>query len=82
VGIALIVSWFVAVIFTPYLGVLMLPKDLATRAHHDPYDKPVYKRLRRWVDWCVRYRRTVLLATAGIFVIALAGMKLVQQQFF
>ena len=82
VGIALVVSWFVAVVFTPYLGVLMLPKDLATRGHHDPYDKPVYARLRRWVDWCVEHRRKVLLATVGLFVLALAGMKLVQQQFF
>ncbi|MEL0028824.1 MAG: efflux RND transporter permease subunit, partial [Perlucidibaca sp.] len=82
VGIALVVSWFVAVVFTPYLGVLMLPRDLATRGHHDPYDKPVYARLRRWVDWCVEHRRKVLLATVGLFVVALAGMKLVQQQFF
>ena len=82
VGIALIVSWFVAVIFTPYLGVLMLPKDLAEKAHHDPYDKPVYKHLRRWVDYCVQHRKVVLIATASLFVLSIFGMKLVQQQFF
>ncbi len=82
VGIALIVSWFVAVVFTPYLGVLMLPKNLAERSHHDPYDKPVYVRLRRWVDYCVTHRKKVLLATLGLFVVAVGGMKLVQQQFF
>ena len=35
VAIALIVSWFVAVIFTPYLGVMLLPRRAA--AAHDPY---------------------------------------------
>ncbi len=82
VGIALIVSWFVAVVFTPYLGVLMLPKNLSEQGHHDPYDRPVYIRLRRWIDYCVEHRKKVLLATGGLFVVALAGMALVQQQFF
>jgi multidrug efflux pump subunit AcrB len=41
VGAALILSWLVAVIFTPYLGVLMLPKNLATARHHDVDDRPV-----------------------------------------
>ncbi|MES2918997.1 MAG: efflux RND transporter permease subunit [Pseudomonadota bacterium] len=82
VGIALIVSWFVAVVFTPYLGVLLLPENLATKAHHDPYDRPVYHRLRRWVDWCVEHRKKVLLATLGLFLTAMVGMQLVQQQFF
>ena len=82
VGIALMVSWFVAVVFTPYLGVLLLPKDLADKAHHDPYDKPVYRKLRQLVDYCVQHRKRVLLATAAMFVLSVVGMKLVQQQFF
>ena len=81
VGIALLVSWVVAVLFTPYLGVLLLPKSLSAHAH-DPYDKPVYRWLRALIDRCVANRRTVLLGTVGLFVIAIAGMKLVQQQFF
>ncbi len=82
VGIALMVSWFVAVVFTPYLGVLLLPKNLAEKAHHDPYDKPVYRKLRQLVDYCVLNRKRVLLATVGLFVASVLGMKLVQQQFF
>ncbi|REH38941.1 multidrug efflux pump subunit AcrB [Paraperlucidibaca baekdonensis] len=82
VGMALVVSWFVAVIFTPYLGVVMLPNNLAEKAHNDPYNKPVYHRLRRWVDFCVDHRKSVLLATGGLFIAAILGMKLVQQQFF
>lgn len=82
VGIALMVSWFVAVVFTPYLGVLLLPKDLAERAHHDPYDKPVYRKLRQLIDYCVVNRKRVLITTVGLFVVSVLGMKLVQQQFF
>src|SRR5213078_655080 len=36
VGIALVASWVVAVVFTPYLGLKLLP-DYAGRPHHDPY---------------------------------------------
>ena len=46
----LILSWLVAVVFTPYLGVKLLPKNLGQGAHHDVYDRPVYHRLRRVVD--------------------------------
>ncbi|HKW83617.1 MAG TPA: efflux RND transporter permease subunit [Burkholderiaceae bacterium] len=82
VGAALILSWLVAVIFTPYLGVLMLPKNLATGVHHDPYDRPVYRRLRGIVDWAVQHRAWVLGITVLVFGIAGAGMLTVQQQFF
>jgi len=85
VGVALILSWVVAVVFTPYLGVLLLPKNLEGRAagtHHDAYDRPVYHRLRRVVDWAVQRRAWVLALTVLIFGIAGAGMLKVQQQFF
>jgi multidrug efflux pump len=86
VGTALILSWLVAVVFTPYLGVLLLPKNLATRnghgAHHDPYDRPVYRRLRGIVDWAVQRRAWVLAITVLVFALSGAGMLAVQQQFF
>jgi multidrug efflux pump len=86
VGTALILSWLVAVIFTPYLGVLLLPKNLATQhehgKHHDPYDRPVYRRLRGVVDWAVHRRAWVLAITVLVFAMSGAGMLAVQQQFF
>ena len=82
VGLALIVSWLVAVVFTPYLGVVLLPKKLSTGTHHDPYDRPIYQRLRGMVDWAVQRRGWVLAATVLAFVAAGAGMLKVQQQFF
>ena len=82
VGLALIVSWLVAVVFTPYLGVVLLPKKLSTGMHGDPYDRPIYQRLRGMVDWAVQRRGWVLAATVLAFVAAGAGMLKVQQQFF
>ena len=81
VGVALIASWFVAVVFTPYLGVLLLPDRMAAHGG-DPYARPIYRRLRGAVRWCVDHRKTVLAATALLFAAAAAGMALVQQQFF
>jgi len=82
VGVALVASWFVAVVFTPYLGVKLLPAAMAAGKHADSYEKPAYRRLRKWVDWCVEQRWRVLIATGGLFLLAGIGMTLVQQQFF
>jgi multidrug efflux pump subunit AcrB len=86
VAIALIASWFVAVIFTPYIGVKLLP-NLAAHgsAHHDPhavYETRIYRGLRSVVQWCVTHRIKVVAATVGIFVAAIVGFGHVQQQFF
>jgi multidrug efflux pump len=82
VGVALLVSWVVAVIFTPYLGVLLLPNPKPHGAGHSAYDSRTYRRLRGLVRWSVAHRRLVVLATAGLFVVSLGGMGLVRQQFF
>ncbi|AJD48351.1 acriflavin resistance protein [Isoalcanivorax pacificus W11-5] len=80
---ALLVSWLVAVIFTPYLGVKLLPDIARPHAQHDPYDSPRYVRLRRWIGLCVRRRKTVVFGTLGLLVLAALLMAAtVQQQFF
>ena len=84
VAIALVASWFVAVIFTPYIGVKLLP-NFAHHANHDPhavYETRMYRGLRAVVQWCVDHRVKVVLATVGIFVLSIIGFGRVQQQFF
>jgi multidrug efflux pump len=56
--------------------------DAATAEHHDVYDTPFYRRLRGWIGWCVDRRGLVLGVTLVLFVVGLAGFKLVPQQFF
>jgi multidrug efflux pump len=85
VGISLILSWIVAVIFTPYIAFKLLPDNMAKHGHGDEdavYRRPVYATFRRVVDWCVGHRRAVVAATVGLFVLSIALFKLVPQQFF
>lgn len=82
--IALITSWFVAVMFTPYLGAMLLP-DFSKRPHHDPdkiYDTQIYRLLRRTIAWSVDHRGLVVASTGFIFVAAVIGFGHVQKQFF
>ncbi len=83
--VALIASWFVAVIFTPYLGVKLLPDFGKLHPHRDPdeiYQTAMYRQLRRVITWSVDHRGVVVAATAGVFVIAALGFTHVQKQFF
>ena len=81
VGMALMLSWLVAVLFVPFLGAALLP----VRAHavqHDVYGTPAYRRFRRVVAWCVRRRWTVIGLTVLAFAGSVAGFTRVPQQFF
>ena len=87
VTIALLVSWVVAVVFTPYLGYRLLdPKKLLEKAQRhgtDIYDTPFYRRFRALVTWCLRNRWKVIGATVGIFVLSIVAFNIgVQKQFF
>lgn len=84
VGISLIVSWLVAVLFTPFLGTVLLPKIQAHGSHssqHSYRDK-----LSQWfshkIAWCVKNRKWVLLATVLSFILSLIAFQFVPQQFF
>ncbi|KNE75715.1 Acriflavin resistance protein [Candidatus Burkholderia crenata] len=86
-AIALIASWFAAVVLIPLLGYKLLPerKREAHHAHdheHDIYNTRFYTRLRGWLTWCIERRFVVLGITFVLFVIALAGFTFIPQQFF
>lgn len=80
---ALIVSWFVSVIFVPSLGYLMLraPKH-GSHSAREHFQTPFYRRFRRLVGWCVDYRKTAIALTVAVFALGVFGMGKVQQQFF
>ncbi|MGB2246825.1 MAG: efflux RND transporter permease subunit [Alcanivorax sediminis] len=85
VTISLLASWIAAVVFVPYLGDKLLPNLTKHKSNgdlHDPYQKPFYRKFRVWVEWCVRYRKTVIGMTVGLFVFSLFLFKFVPQQFF
>jgi multidrug efflux pump len=82
VGLALVVSWIVAVFFTPYIGVKLLPDFTKSHGGHDMYDTRLYRGLRRAVGWAVRFRWVVIVLTLATFGAAIAAFTQVQQQFF
>lgn len=83
VGFALIVSWFVAVIFTPYLGVKLLP-DIKPVAggHHAIYDTPNYRRLRGAIEFTVKHKFLTCAIVGVVMALSVVGMGAVKQQFF
>src|ERR1700761_2540872 len=84
VAIALVASWFVAVIFTPYIGVKLLP-NITVSHNHDPhaiYETRLYRALRGVIQWCVEHRVKVVVATIGVFALSIVAFGHVQQQFF
>jgi multidrug efflux pump len=84
VAIALVASWFVAVIFTPYIGIKLLPNAKAHHSHdpHAIYETRIYRALRRVIQWCVNHRITVVVSTVAVFAVSIVAFGHVQQQFF
>jgi multidrug efflux pump subunit AcrB len=83
VGYALLTSWFVAVVFTPYLGVKLLPEIKKIEgAYEHIYSSPNYQRFRRLVVWVIRRKFLVAASVLGLFVLSFVGMGSVRQQFF
>src|SRR5262252_7016687 len=85
VGLALLASWVVAVMFTPYLGLTLLPNLAKAHARDNPdaiYDTRIYRALRRAIEFALRWRRSVIAVTVLTFLASIAGFGFVQQQFF
>ncbi len=84
VGIALIASWFVAVVFTPHLGVKLLPDfhKKPGEEHHVPFQSPFHRTLRSIIRVCVRRPLYVVSITFAMFVASVFGFTQLQQQFF
>lgn len=83
-AVALIVSWLVAVLFTPYIGFLLLrvSAPTATDTHPVPFSTPFYNRFRCLVQGCVTWRKTTIAFTLAAFGLGLVGFGFIEQQFF
>ena len=79
VASALLASWFVAVLFSPLIGTLVL----STSHHTMQTDKGWTVRcFHRMLVWCMRHSKTTIAMTLGLFCGALALLPLVPNQFF
>jgi multidrug efflux pump subunit AcrB len=83
VGIALIASWVVAVVFTPYLGVKLLPDFKKVEGGHGAiYDTPRYRRFRQILARVIARKWLVAGSVVALFVLSVLGMGVVKKQFF
>ena len=78
VAVALIASWFVAAIFTPLLGVVLLSEKHRTR--HEPGRG--MQAFRAILLLCMRWHRATVALACVVFVLAMAGLAFVPRQFF
>ena len=79
VAIALIVSWFVAVIFAPLLGVLILKPPKSKQAAEGGFFFRFYRGL---LTLAVRAKWLTILLTLGLFAAAIFAIPLIPNQFF
>ncbi|MFA6972438.1 MAG: efflux RND transporter permease subunit [Gallionella sp.] len=82
VTIALLVSWLVAVVFTPFIGYRLLHDNGLHVPTEDHYQQGFYARFRVLVEWCLDHRKSVLALTVAAFILALLGFSKVEQEFF
>ena len=73
VSIALVVSWLVAVIFAPVLGVAMLSKPQTSSADATPGRTVVL--FRRLLSGAIRARWLTIAVTLGLFVASLLAFR-------
>ncbi|NLS07550.1 efflux RND transporter permease subunit [Rhizobium sp. P32RR-XVIII] len=79
IGFALIVSWLVAVLLTPIVGLAVLKSGTATG---EKQDGALIRSFKNFLRACMRMRVVVVLATVAMFVAALIGSSAMKRQFF
>lgn len=80
-AMALLTSWFVAVIFAPVIGVTVLPSQIAKKTQAG-FVSRARNLFRRALVACMRRRYLTIAATLALFAAALIGQSVVQRQFF
>src|SRR5450755_4202727 len=68
-GVALVASWFVAVLFTPFLGYMLLPTFAKAGHRRDEnaiYTTRFYRAFRRALEFCVARPLVVIVVAVGI----------------
>jgi multidrug efflux pump len=83
-ALALLISWVVAVVFTPYIGFVLLKvkPHVGDESEHDVFSTPGFQRFRRVVSWCVEWRKTTIALTLGVFALGVFGFNFIEKQFF
>jgi multidrug efflux pump len=83
-ALALLISWLVAVMFTPYIGFLLLKVKPHSpgQGDHELFDTPGFRRFRSVVTWCVDWRKTTIVLSLAVFALGVFGFRFIEKQFF
>src|SRR5262249_53355236 len=79
VAIALIASWFVAVLFAPLLGIAFLKPPKATKSGEPGW---VFRTYRSFLTWALRAKWLTIGLTLTIFAVSIFAIRLIPNQFF
>jgi len=79
IAVSLLVSWVVAVLFAPLLGVTFLPK---TMKRHAEKRSRFFTGFSRLLLLAMRWRWVTIVATILLFALSLYGVGFIQRQFF
>ncbi|MGY2189879.1 efflux RND transporter permease subunit [Pseudomonas sp. SDO5591_S426] len=79
IACAMLVSWVVAVLFAPVIGVHILSTNVKP---HEGEPGRVGKAFNGGLLWCMRNRWWAIGITVLLFVLSVVGMRFVQNQFF
>jgi len=90
IGVALIASWLVAVLLTPYLSFKLLKvkhkgEQQIQASNIDSfamYQSDFYNQFRRLIAWCMSHKKLVLWTTTLLFLLTIVGMQSVRMEFF
>lgn len=83
VSFALLTSWVIAVGFTPYIGVKLLPAIKKVEGGHAAiYGTPRYQRLRSMIVGTIRHKKKVVVAVVAALFVSLFFLGFAKQQFF
>jgi multidrug efflux pump subunit AcrB len=80
IAVALIASWFVAAIFAPLFGVLLLSEK--ARGRERDRAGRVTRAFREILILSMRWRRTTVALASGALVLSLIGLAFVPRQYF
>ncbi|MBB3978359.1 multidrug efflux pump subunit AcrB [Rhizobium azooxidifex] len=79
IAYALIISWLIAVLLMPIIGLAVLKSGTATDRKPE---SALIGTFRRLLHTCVRMRLVVIAATVGLFVVSLLASGLMNREFF
>ena len=80
IAVALVASWFVAVIFAPVIGLVMLPSKM--KAHHGAGPGRFMRAFGQVLGTSMRHPWLTIAASLVAFGVSVFGLGFVQQQFF